>query len=199
MKLVYSVWLLSICILPFFQGGYFYHEALFFGVFQGIILLFLLFKKKITVKLTGFRWMYVVIIGSSLISFFNAIDKGMHLVGILKLIVPFMFIINLDSFVTIYNEKVSHYLKILYIVVATTMVSILLFVLLFFDSNHFLFEYLVQGIRIGGFFQYANTFGMFIYGSLIMLFVCRLSNEIKIPISILLVIGIIHTSSLWNK
>lgn len=195
MKKVYGVWLLSICILPFLQGGYFYHEALFFGLIQGMVLLFLLFEKSVTFKLTGYRWMYLVLVSAGFLSFFTAIDRGMHLVGLLKLIVPFLFIINLDSFVSLYNEKVSHHLKLAYVFIASTMVSFLLIVLLFFDSNQFLFKYFVQGTRIGGFFQYANTFGLFIYGSLILLFISSIPNKVKCPISILLVSGIMLTQS----
>lgn len=195
MKIVYMIWLLSIGILPFLQGGYFYHEGLFFGAIQGIVLLFILFKSHIANKLTGFRWMYLLIIISSFLSTITAVDQGMHMVGVLKLIVPFLVILNLDSFYQLYPKKMIIHLKSLYIVVSLIMVSLLIVVLLFFDSSHGLFEYFVQGTRIGGFFQYANTFGMFIYGSLIIVFSSSINKWVKLPVSILLVSGIMLTQS----
>lgn len=166
MKRLYFIWLSSLAILPILQGGYFYFEVFAFGLIQGIILIGLRSDKKIIIRFDGFRIFYILIIVSAFLSTLRAVDIGMHLLGLLKIAVPYLFILNYDSFKTHFD---AHKLDIDKEIVTASILSgaiqtlFIIVAMAILPSEHVLVQYFVQENRIGGFFQYANTYGIYLF------------------------------------
>jgi len=189
MKKIYFVWLLSFAIFPFFQGGYFYFEALGFGLIQCLCLLILYQNQTISLSFKGFRLYYIIIIGCALLSSFSSIDIGMHSIGLLKLMVPILFIIAYDSFkLACQQQKIDILREMAHItIIAGTIMAIcVIFSVAFLPMDNPLIAYLVQKNRIGGFIQYANTFAVYLF------IVCVITHYVLKPSIIKMVtIGIL--------
>jgi len=191
----YIIWLLSFIILPIFQGGYFYHEALLFGVVQGSVFLVLAFNNKLVIPKSKILLLYGIIVVSGIFSSVSAVNLGIHVIGLLKITVPLIWLINLGSFWHIYKEKMMKQTRTAFVVSALAISLISLVVLVFVSDESELFMHFIQKERFGGFFQYANTYGIYIFGSLILLFIGKYKVLYKILGGILLMSNIILTQS----
>ncbi len=106
MRRVYLLWLMTLPAAAVFQGGYFYHEALWFGALQGLFCMWLIVdsgRHQGTAGEAGFSlrplfWLYGGIVLSAAIGWGVALDRGMHIVGCLKLAAPLLLLANLYGF-----------------------------------------------------------------------------------------------------
>jgi hypothetical protein len=197
-KKLYFVWLLSIAFLPFFQGGYFLFEAFAFGLVQVTILTLLCLKRDFIFRMKGFRFFYLIVIASALMSSFSAVDLGMHILGLLKLWVPFLFFLNYDCFnyhLSSEKIKVTDEVASVIIMTGTSMSITVILSVIFSTFNSPLVNYFVQQDRVGGFIQYANTFGIYLFATVIFAQKYVKSIRLKSVITLSLMCGIYLSQS----
>ncbi len=158
------LWLVSLFLLPFFQGGYFHFEVFAFGCVQLVILILLkkphqiVYKEMNSMKKLIFLLILLIITGAFLASF-GAVDLGTHFIGILRLLVLVIFSLNLLSFESTLSTESS---LVGTIALSGALMSILtIIVIVFFPESSQIGAYFIQNGRIGGFFQYANTYGIY--------------------------------------
>lgn len=187
MKTVYFVWLLSIALIPFFQGGYFYFEAFAFGAIQGVALLSIRKHTQQIILLKGYRlFLYGIGICAFLVWPF-AVDKGMHPLGMLKIFAVILFLIVYDNFAYLFSHAgsgrtdecsvetsievadVHSEVSKVVIISGTLMALAVTVAVAFLKEDNPIVQLLVQKQRIGGFIQYANTFGIYLFICLVLL------------------------------
>lgn len=164
MDFLRKIFLVSLFLMPFFQGLYFYHEVfitmlLLLGLLlaSGILQKGFYLEKSFTLLfLIGLFVLY-------LITCLYAIDKGMAFVGALKVLLYGIFYL---VYLQLYSEELREkaFTTIIYSCIAAGILGILAFFL------PFLADLMIQKQRLGGVFQYANTYGLFcIVGLLLMI------------------------------
>lgn len=194
---MYYLWLLSLWLLPFFQGGYFHFEMFGFGLVQTFILMGLYRTKQNTKvnmrgRLNKSSLLWGAMVLSAGLAMLSRPDWYQGLVGVGKILVPMVTLLNLKYWLRVKPERVVLDLRRLYISSAVLMQVLVLILLPFFE------EYFVQYQRVGGFFQYANSFGLYLYGGLVLLVMepaKRKTAKRRGLIGILLVAGIFLTAS----
>jgi len=213
---LYVIWLLSLFVLPFLQGGYFYYEAFFFGLIQLILLLISLvleknmscrqeatvdgIKKKYRVsdKLKRpFNYIIVIFTGLLVLAYmssFWAIDLGYHFFGVLKLTVPLIWLLNLSFFSLTFNRVKDHLIMVMTGSALTmSLLGMVLVAIGHVDGTSL--AYLIQKGRYGGFFQYANTYASYVFGVLILVMTRSWDTRLKGLIGIVLSCNIFMTQS----
>lgn len=160
----YYLWLFSVFILPFFQGGYFDHQVFIFGLIQGSVLLL---NGSRVIRKRGYT--RIIFCCALLPSVISAIDLGSHWIGLLRLITCILFYFVLQQFRTEKKDQVQKDLSKSFILSAFLMSTIVIISLLFFRDSE-LGKYMIQKGRIGGFFQYANSFAAYLFAATVLLF-----------------------------
>jgi tetratricopeptide (TPR) repeat protein len=191
----YGVWLSSLFIFPFLQGGYFNYAVMLLGLVQSILIIVLAFNQHIRLRLDGIR---IIIIGMfilSVISLNTPVDIGMHPFGILRMLIPLLTIILYDSFHYLYPKMLYKHLTYMFVLVGIMMSLFILLVLVIFPSGHPIITFLIQNNRMGGFFQYANTFGVYLFGILSLVVYMRMDQRAKNGLLVLLSSVIILSQS----
>ncbi|GEM_PF-1112557 len=168
MRINYRIWLLSLFILPFIQGGYFNYAVLGFGVIHSIVLGVVIVSGKFTFRIDGVRLFAIGLFILNLLNFESAIDIGMQPFGILRNLVPVMVILCYDSFKAIDEKQVNHQVANTFIISATFMALIVIGSIVVLPNPHVVRSFFIQESRLGGFFQYANTFGIYIFGAIVL-------------------------------
>ena len=143
-------------IFPFLFGGFYEFTVYFAQIFLLAILLIKLLKQKKTKIYINISSISILLISLGyLVSLFYAIDKGMAFLGFLKFTVPLTFLCLLMQY------KKQHIRKMLEVIPISGIVMIILSLL--FRYIPFLPDafYLPNG-RMGGFFQYSNTFALYL-------------------------------------
>lgn len=176
-------------ITPFMFGLIYEFTAYFAQIFLLVILLIIILKqKKLKIYFNVSSISILLITLGYLFTCFYAIDKGMSFLGFLKFTIPLTFAIILMQY------KKPHINKMFEVIpIAGVLMIILsaLFRYLPFLPDYF---YLPSG-RMGGFFQYSNTFALFLLIGIICSINSKKSDiKTKIIITILL-IGIFMTGS----
>ncbi|MDA3846830.1 MAG: O-antigen ligase family protein [Vallitaleaceae bacterium] len=180
--------LVFVFIMPFLQGLYFYFE-LFAVISILIVCLLILLKTKETIQLNmGQLAFYVLFALLSLISVLYAVDPGMAMLGALKIFSYGIFFIVIQIVV---DKTYKKHLLMTMILSGVTMALIGMFSFLTDIGS----DYLIQGNRLGGFFQYANTFGVFLLVCLLLLFMGSYRFRLTLLLGTILTIGIVLTMS----
>lgn len=175
-------------ILSFFLIGLF-HEfmACLFLFFEFVYLGYLFYKRDIVVYDNIHFILMIFIVFMYLFVCLFAIDKGMALIGFFKQLSILMFIIILMQF----DKEERNELLLLIPFLGILMIGISLMGYFIPVMKNF---FIVNG-RIGGFFQYPNTFALFLLIGCVILYAHRdfySNSNIFLPI---LLIGIILTGS----
>ncbi len=176
-------------IVPFLFGLFYEFTAYFAQIFLLIILLIILIKrKKIRIYLNISIASLLLITLGYLFTCFYAVDKGMAFLGFLKFTIPFTFAIILMQ----YKEK--HINKIINVIPISGIIMIILSII--FKYIPFLPDaFFLPNGRIAGFFQYSNTFALFLLIGIIVLVNSTLKNVKKFVGTVVLLIGILATGS----
>lgn len=190
MKNLKNIFLILIFISPFFRGLYFYHE-----LFIITAILLLLFSTAITrngyVKIP---WDFNMFIYSSIvllymISIIFSVDRGMALIGFLRIL---SYLCLYFLYVQLYTDefKSSIIYVFIYSGVAGVLISICGYVL-----QNYIGMWIIQNNRLGGIFQYANSYAAYC----LIIFILILEKDIKSRIDYIglvsLIVGIILTFS----
>lgn len=155
-------------VTPFLFGAFYEFASFFVQIFILIIFLIKILKeKKFTIYLNGITLALAIISLGYLITCIYAIDRGMAFLGFLKFTIPLTFVLLIMQY---RQEQVKEMLKSIPISGIVMIVLSLLFRYVPFLPNEF---YLPNG-RMGGFFQYSNTFALFLLIGIICL---AYSNE----------------------
>ncbi|MCT4686986.1 O-antigen ligase family protein [Vallitalea sp.] len=149
-----------VMICPFLQGVYFYHGVYLAGAILLMILMYYIIINR-TLRLERSLNHCLILIGVLLylISIFYAVDKGMAYMGLLKVLVVYLFYLVIMQ--TNMNKKA--FTDALYFCgIIMSVISL---------SAYFipcLGKELIQKGRLGSFFQYPNTFALFILVCIIL-------------------------------
>ncbi len=155
MNLGRKIFIIGLFLMPFFQGLYFYHEIFIVMCLVLIFLAILVHMQKgiymerslTTLFLTGLFVLYGV-------TCFYAIDRGMALMGALKVM---LYLALYMLYTQLYTEDFKE--KLLSAVIYSALVAAVIGIFAFLNPQ--LGELLIQNGRLGGVFQYANTYGLF--------------------------------------
>lgn len=141
-------------IAPFFYGLFYEFTACILGIALTVFLLVLLYKQR-SIYFTGVTGtLMIAFFLCYLLSCFWAVDKGMAFVGFMKISPCIVFLFVLMQFT---REEIREcYFAIPLLGAVMTVISLLGFVAPYF-ANWF-----IDGARLGGFFQYANAFALFL-------------------------------------
>lgn len=143
-------------ITPFLFGLYYEFSSYFAQIFILVILLIKLLKqKKIKVYLNFTSTALAIISVGYLFTCVYAVDKGMAILGFLKFTIPLTFGLLLMQYK---QEEVKDMMNLIPISGVIMVIVSILFKYIPFLPNVF---YLQNG-RMMGFFQYANTFALFL-------------------------------------
>ncbi len=193
------IWLVSLFLLPFFQGGYFHYEVFAFLIIQ--VLVFLVRENKgisfsgmlkgsdVSMKIL-FIMMLLIPLGG-IVASFTAIDPGTHFIGLLRMFGLVFFGLNLLSF-----GEIGHELQVKVFAFGGAIMSIVTFLAISLLTylpdigNHF-----VQNGRIGGFFQYANTYGSYLLVCILILSQTKIDKRIKWLLTVFMAGNILLTQS----
>ncbi|WP_113672652.1 O-antigen ligase family protein [Vallitalea guaymasensis] len=143
-----------VMICPFLQGAYFYHGAYLAGAILLMILMYyIIINRKLRLERSLSHLLILIGVLLYLISIFHAVDKGMAYMGFLKVLVVYLFYLvimqtNMDK------KAFTDALSFCGIIMSAISLSA------FFIPC--LGEELIQKGRLGSFFQYPNTFALFI-------------------------------------
>ncbi|MBN2220775.1 MAG: O-antigen ligase family protein, partial [Vallitaleaceae bacterium] len=163
----YTLWLVSLFLLPFFQGGYYDHQVLLFGLIQAGI--FLRNYKRLGNAIFDIKKSYLIgILFALFVSFFFALDQSKHWIGILRFSVSFLFFLILSHCFEQNPIKVKKDLMKVVVSGAFLMSFSVIWGMLLFQE-HSIGGFFVQRGRIGGFFQYANSFAAYLFGAQLLL------------------------------
>ena len=174
--------LFSIIFLIAFALGGFYDFIV--CIISAILALNLLIKylknKKINVKINSIFILICILILGSIVTCFFAVDRSIAIFGVFRNLAILLFYLNLCQ----YEEKEikSAFLAIPIAGIAMFFISIIMYFIQ--PVRNFVFS---EGNRLTGFFQYANTFALFLLlGIIILVFSKEISNKLKLLFSILL-------------
>jgi O-antigen ligase len=181
-----KLWIL-LFIIPFVFGGFYDFASLIVGAFLGLFLIIDFVKnKRIKIEKNAALWISIVFLVGNFLTIFWAVDRSYAIFGFLKSVTIFLFVLNLfqienkkDLLYTIPASAITMFFLscILYIFPATRNI-------VFSDSN-----------RLTGFFQYSNTYAIFLLIGAIVIFSSNLKNTKKILLMIICLIAILLTGS----
>ena len=145
-----------LCLTPFLFGLYYEFSSYFAQIFILVILLIKLLKQKKFKVYLNFASMALAIISVGyLFTCIYAVDKGMAILGFLKFTIPLTFGLLLMQYK---QEEVKDMMTLVPISGVIMVIVSMIFKYIPFLPNVF---YLQNG-RMMGFFQYANTFALFL-------------------------------------
>lgn len=181
---------LLLFILPFFKGM---HDTLTVIIMAAIMIVAIIIKSRKNKEFCcSFDFNFIIILiwtASYLITSFYAVDKGMAFLGALKMLsIPIFLLLYFQYDIT--KERKNNIFKaVSYSGVFMTILSLLLapfpkFTTFFFASN-----------RLQGFFNYANSFGLWLLIGIIILLFQEKLNKKDIASLIILTLGIVLTNS----
>lgn len=169
-------------------GGIYDFSVAVYGVFlvAGIIWLGSRNRQlRISVDITA-KLLFVMLL-CHIISVFFANDKGMAVVGIIRIGVVCLFWMLWCNISVCFREKVWQYIP------ETASIMTGVSVICYFIPG--MKEYVFGGDRLGGFFQYANTCAIFLLLALILLIYRKQKKKLDYVECIILGIGIIFCGS----
>ncbi len=177
--------LTSICF-----GGFYDFVACGLAVILLVNLLVKYIKnKKIKIEINIAFIIICILNLASIIVYFYAVDKSMAVFGIFRNLAILIFYLNLCQYEK--EERKKSLLVVSFTGIGILLVSIIMY---FIEPlRSFVFS---DGNRLTGFFQYANTFALFLLlGFIVLAFSKKVNIKLKIVSLTLLFIGILLTGS----
>ncbi len=158
--IVTEIWMLMTASIPFLQGGYFYVVPI------GLSLLYMCLYMYVGPRKTfvpGYMRLYLVLFFGAVTTLVVAIDRGMHLIYIMKLTLPISLWLSTEGVIALVGRQsiMKAIRKILLIWSIGLTLPFIVGALLSMD-------FFIQHNRYGGFFQYANSYGAFLCGILVV-------------------------------
>jgi O-antigen ligase len=181
-----KLWIL-LFIIPFIFGGFYDFSNLIVGAFLGLFLIIDFVKnKELKIEKNLAFWLSIVFLVGNFFTIFWAVDRSCAIFGFLKSVTIFLFVLNLFQ---IENKK-----DLLYTIPASaiTMFFISCFLYIFPTTRSIVFS---DSNRLTGFFQYSNTYAIFILIGAIIISNSSLKNNKKIPLMVIALIAILLTGS----
>lgn len=156
-------WLLALfCLCPFFYGIYYeFCGTIAFVIIAGLLLWSVRRERKLAISFDVGTTMAALLTISYLFMVIWAVDRGMSFLGFFKVAWVFLFLLGVQWLCPDSREKALTMVP--YIGVAQCLIS---FVGYFIP---YLQEHLYVNHRLGGFFQYPNTFAVFLLAGVIVL------------------------------
>lgn len=158
---------ISVC--PIFQGMYFYHQTYLAGAFLlGALIYYIIINGSIRFEKSINHFCILAGIILYLASIFYAVDKGMAVMGFYKVLVVYLFYLVIMQT----NIKKRDFMNaISYSGTVISIISLFAFFIPYFE------ERFIEKGRLGSFFQYPNTFAVFL---LICIIIMVSKEKIKI-------------------
>lgn len=195
------MFLASLFLLPFFQGGYFHFEVFFFLAIQLAITTRWLRIRQIKVKIDRNTMKSPLVVGmvlllcGALLSTIVAVDIGTHIFGLLRLAGHLCFLVNLCLYMDLHGKSVLRDVILSLVSGAVVMALITVVVMVIVPSDSQIADHFLQKSRIGGFFQYANTYAIYLLGCMLLLVNLRLDKRLSLLLILFLSATIVLTQS----
>jgi hypothetical protein len=175
-------------IFPFLLGLFFEFTAAFAGIVLSLFLGFLTIRQKTLRLALNFNSILLVLVFLSYLLVIPwSVDRGMSLIGWVKFSVPILFMLVVMQF------EEDEIRKSYAVIPLAGIIMVILGTIAYFVP--FLADFLIDAGRLGGFFQYANTFALFLLiGILIVMEKVPVEPGSIIALGIL-TLGIILTGS----
>lgn len=179
---------LILFIIPFLFGGFYEFASYIIGVILTIYLIGLCtYNRKIIIRKNPSLIAILGIVVLYLITSIYAVDRGIAILGFFKLLPIPIFLLILMQF-----ERKD--IDRLFIVIPYSGLTMLIFSALSYGTEG-LEEYFYKAGRLGGFFQYSNTFALYLLLGMVVLLFKKKVNKIDASILIMLGGGILLTGS----
>lgn len=177
-------WLLLLCL----WGGIYDFAAVIYALFFAVCLLFLLKKGKVIVIPCNLStYGLCAVVGGYFLSFLAAADKGMAWIGVLRMLVPLLFWCLWCSLRQETRERIWRQVP----VSATVLTAAALFCYFIPGMQQRLF----RADRLGGVFQYSNTYAVFLLAALIVLWYQGMKSRRDGFCAVILTAGIVFCGS----
>lgn len=182
------LFLISLCIFPFLWGLFYDYTACFSGVFLcGLFIAHISITKKITWEFNRKTISFLGILAGYLIACFFAIDRGMTCLGlgkILTMVVFYVFTLQLRNEVKEIGIQT---------VVDTGVIMVVLCVIAYVIPEFT--DFVFQARRMGGFFQYSNTFAFFLLMGIVLVLAKDVYTKTDFIKIVLLLLGLFWSGS----
>lgn len=179
---------ISLLFMAGLWGGFYeFAAAVYVLLFLGLIRSVYREKKRIEIPKNKTTYCMIIISVCYVCSVFTAIDKGMAVLGLIKIFAAVLFYLlwcNLSS-----SKKVEWIDKVPEVGAVLTGIALIGYYL------PGVRERLYQANRLGGTFQYSNTYALFLLVGIIILMYQKTWNRKYVTETIILVIGILYTGS----
>lgn len=188
-KISEKLMILSVIMSMFLFGGYYEFASCIVAI---VLIITFLIKvkenKKIQIRVTDINIFIIIFSFTYLVSILYAVDKGMAFLGFLKFSVLLIFIITLMQFESVEVKDIQRCIP--YIAVSMTIITFILFFIPYTKGI-----VASENNRIGGMFQYANTFALFLLVAIIQILSKGIYRKKELTMLIILVLGILFSQS----
>ncbi len=188
-KISEKLMILSVIMSMFLFGGYYEFASCIVAI---VLIITFLIKvkenKKIQIRVTDINIFIIIFSFTYLVSILYAVDKGMAFLGFLKFSVLLIFIITLMQFESGEVKDIQRCIP--YIAVSMTIITFILFFIPYTKGI-----VASENNRIGGMFQYANTFALFLLVAIIQILSKGIYRKKELTMLIILVLGILFSQS----
>lgn len=188
-KISEKLMVLSIIMSMFLFGGYYEFTSCIVAI---VLIITFLIKvkenKKIQIRVTDINIFIIIFSFTYLVSILYAVDKGMAFLGFLKFSVLLIFIITLMQFESGEVKDIQRCIP--YIAASMTIITFILFFIPYTKGI-----VASENNRIGGMFQYANTFALFLLVAIIQILSKGIYRKKELTMLMILVLGILFSQS----
>ena len=188
-KISEKLMVLSIIMSMFLFGGYYEFTSCIVAI---VLIITFLIKvkenKKIQIRVTDINIFIIIFSFTYLVSILYAVDKGMAFLGFLKFSVLLIFIITLMQFESGEVKDIQRCIP--YIDASMTIITFILFFIPYTKGI-----VASENNRIGGMFQYANTFALFLLVAIIQILSKGIYRKKELTMLMILVLGILFSQS----
>ena len=188
-KISEKLMILSIIMSMFLFGGYYEFTSCIVAI---VLIITFLIKvkenKKIQIRVTDINIFIIIFSFAYLVSILYAVDKGMAFLGFLKFSVLLIFIITLMQFESGEVKDIQRCIP--YIAASMTIITFILFFIPYTKGI-----VASENNRIGGMFQYANTFALFLLVAIIQILSKGIYRKKELTMLMILVLGILFSQS----
>ena len=188
-KISEKLMVLSIIMSMFLFGGYYEFTSCIVAI---VLIITFLIKvkenKKIQIRVTDINIFIIIFSFTYLVSILYAVDKGMAFLGFLKFSVLLIFIITLMQLESGEVKDIQRCIP--YIAASMTIITFILFFIPYTKGI-----VASENNRIGGMFQYANTFALFLLVAIIQILSKGIYRKKELTMLMILVFGILFSQS----
>lgn len=177
-----------IFIIVCLWGGFYDFTVAFFGcVFSAVLLVLGKKNKSLLVPKSIVTYGLMILLLCSVVSVLTAIDKGAAVLGVMRCFVTLLFWILWNNLSGIMREQLYNAIP-----GVGSLATLIAFVAYFIPS---LQEYFYRADRLGGFFQYSNTYAIFLLICFLIIYVKREWTKFDVAELVILLLGILFTGS----